>query len=150
VTFTVTTGLLTLTVPGAAALSDVAPGATSTGALGAVTVTDDRALLAASWTVTASTSAFTTGGGTTPETIPISHVGYAVGSITTTGTITATGTDLPAGTGAGDFSGTPQTVVAGTAGVGDNTATWDPTISVAVPASAVGGGYTGTITHSVS
>jgi hypothetical protein len=151
VTFSVTTGLLTLTVPAiTAALTDVAPGATSTGALGAVTVTDDRALLTAAWTVTASTSTFTTGLGSPAETIPVSDVGYAVGSITTTGTITATGIDLPAGTAVGDFSGTAQPVVAGTAGSGNNTATWDPTISVAVPASAVGGDYTGTLTHSVS
>jgi hypothetical protein len=150
VTFTVTTGLLTLTVPAAAALPNVAPGATSTGPLGTVTVTDDRALLAASWTVTASTSTFTTGGATPAETIPVSDVGYAVGPVTTTGTITATGTNLPAGAAAGDFSGTAQTVVAGTAGSGDNTAVWNPSISVAVPASAVGGSYTGTITHSVS
>ena len=41
-------------------------------------------------------------------------------------------------------------VVTGTAGVGNNTATWDPTLAVAVPAAAVGGAYTGTLTHSVS
>lgn len=150
VTFTVTTGLLTLTVPATAPLGSGAPGTTISGGLGTVTVTDDRALLAAAWTVTASATNWTTGAASTAETIPVSDVGYAVGSITTTGTITATGTNLPAGSVAGDLSGTPQTVVAGTAGVGDNTATWDPTISVAVPASAVGGGYTGTITHSVS
>ena len=38
----------------------------------------------------------------------------------------------------------------GTAGVGDNTATWDPAISVAVPAAAVDGVYTGTLTQSAA
>jgi hypothetical protein len=113
-------------------------------------VTDNRALLAASWTATVLATPWTTGAASTAETIPVSDVGYAVGTITPTGTITVTGTDRPAGTAAGDLSGAAQTVVTGTAGVGDNSATWNPTLSVAVPASAVGGGYTGTVTHSVS
>jgi hypothetical protein len=150
VTFSVTTGTLTITAPATVALPDGAPGTTITGPVGPVTVTDNRALLAAAWTATLSSTPWTTGGATTAETIPVSDVGYAVGPITTTGTITATGTDHPAGVAAGDLSGTPQTVVTGTAGVGDNSATWNPTLSVAVPASAVGGAYTGTITHSVS
>ncbi len=33
---------------------------------------------------------------------------------------------------------------------GNTTVTWDPTIDVTIPGSAVGGGYTATITHSVS
>jgi hypothetical protein len=156
VTFTVTTGALSMTAPASANLGSGAPGTTISGPLGgdtpgdSVVVTDDRALLAAAWTATASASAWTTGGATPAETIPVSDVGYAVGTITTTGTITATGTDRPAGTAPGDLSGTPQPVVAGTAGVGDNTAGWNPTLSVAVPASAVGGVYSGTLAQSVS
>jgi hypothetical protein len=106
-------------------------------------VTDDRALLSASWTATAASTDWTTGGATSAETIPATDVGYDPGSITTTGTITATGTPIT-------LSGTATPVVAGTDGVGDNTATWDPVISVAVPASAVGGTYTGTLIQSVS
>ena len=156
VTFTVTTGALSINSPASVDLGSGAPGTTISGPLGGATpgdsvvVTDDRALLTAAWTATASATNWTTGGGTADETIPVSDVSYTVGPITTTGTITATGTDLPAGTGLGDLSGTPQTVVAGTAGVGDNTAGWNPTLSVAVPASAVGGDYSGTLTESVS
>ena len=157
VTFTVTVGALSLSAPTSVNLGAGAPGTTITGVLGggivpgpSVTVTDDRALLTASWIATASGSSWTTGGGTPAETIPVSDVGYAVGDITTTGTITATGTNRPAGTVLGDFSGTPQAVVTGTAGVGNNTAGWNPAISVAVPPSAVGGAYTGTLTQSVS
>src|ERR1700733_14481240 len=136
VTFTVTVGALSLTAPTTVNLGSGAPGTTITGPLGggaagpSVVVTDDRAPPA--------------------ETIPVTDVGYSVGPITTTGTITATATNRPAGTAAGDLSGSPQAVVTGTAGVGDNTAGWDPAISVAVPAFAVGGIYTGTLTQSVS
>jgi hypothetical protein len=119
------------------------PGTTITGSLGTVTVTDARALISASWTATASSTNFTTGGGTPAETIPATDANYNPGPITTTGTITATGTDVT-------LSNAAQTVVAGTAGSGDNTASWDPTIAVAVPATAVGGLYTATLTQSVS
>ncbi len=143
VTFAVTTGALSMSAPVSVDLGSGAPGTTISGALGPVTVTDDRALLSASWTTTAASSDWTTGSATPTETIPASDVGYDPGSITTTGTITATGTPIT-------LSGTATPVVTGTDGVGDNTATWDPTISVAVPASAVGGTYTGTLTQSVS
>lgn len=143
VTFTVTSGALSMSAPATAALGSGAPGTTISGALGAVTVTDDRALLSATWTVTVSSSDFTTGGSTPAETIPATDVGYDPGTVTTTGTVTATSTPVT-------LSGTAQPVEVGTAGVGDNTASWDPTVAVAVPASAVGGTYTGTVTHSVS
>ena len=48
------------------------------------------------------------------------------------------------------LSGSAQVVLTGSAGVGDNTASWDPEIAVSVPASAVGGVYAGTLTQSVS
>jgi hypothetical protein len=143
VTFTVTTGALTMTAPTTASLGSGAPGAAISGALGAVTVTDDRALLSATWTTTASSTAWTTGGGTPNETIPASDVGYDPGSVTTTGTITATGTPIT-------LAAAPVPVVTGTSGVGNNTATWNPAIAVAVPASAVGGAYSGTLTQSVA
>jgi hypothetical protein len=141
---------LSITAPTAANLGSGAPGTAITGTVGPVSVTDGRALLAAAWTATASASAWTTGTGTPAETIPVSDVSYTVGPITTTGTITATGTDLGAGAGPGDLTGAPQQVVTGSAGVGDNSATWSPTLAVGVPASAVGGVYTGTLTQSVS
>jgi hypothetical protein len=143
VTFAVTTGALTMTAPTGANLGSGAPGTTITGSLGSITVTDDRALLTAAWTATASATAWTTGGGTGNETIPASDVTYTTGAITTTGTITATGSNIT-------LSGASQTVVSGSAGVGNNTATWNPTLAVAVPAAAVGGTYSGTVTHSVA
>ncbi|MFE3903760.1 hypothetical protein ACFXPY_26490 [Streptomyces sp. NPDC059153] len=48
------------------------------------------------------------------------------------------------------LSNSGQAVVTGSDGVGDNTATWNPTVAVDVPAGAVGGAYTGTLTQSVA
>lgn len=143
VTFTVTTGALTITAPAASNLGSGAPGTTISAPLGTVTVTDARALVSATWTATAASSAFTTGGVTTPETIPAADLTYNPGAITTTGIITTTGTAVT-------LSGAAQPVVTGTAGLGNNTASWDPTIAVAVPAAAVAGLYTGTLNQSVS
>jgi hypothetical protein len=143
VTFTVTIGALAMTAPATADLGSGAPGTTISSDLGTVTVTDNRALLNAAWTATASSTSYTTGTGTPNETIPASDVNYNPGAINTTGTITATGTTVT-------LSGTPQTVVTGTAGVGNNSASWDPALAVSVPASNTGGVYTGTLTQSVS
>jgi hypothetical protein len=143
VTFTVTVGALSMTAPATADLGSGAPDTTITGALGTVAVTDDRALLGATWTATASATDWTTGGGTAAETIPATDVGYAPGAITTTpATGLATGTAIT-------LAGTPAPVVT-LATNGDNTAAWDPAIAVAVPVTATGGVYTSTLTQSVS
>jgi hypothetical protein len=151
VTFTVTsTGALSMTAPTSVDLGTGAVGDTISGNLGGpVTVTDNRALDAAAWTVTASSTNWTTGAGTGTETIPAGDVTYAPGTIGTTGVITATGSTITLAN-AAVLPAVNPTVVAGTAGVGDNSATWDPTISVAVPAGAVAGAYTGTLTQSVA
>ncbi|WP_033823744.1 hypothetical protein [Kitasatospora sp. MBT63] len=139
VTFTVTSGALSMSVPASVSLGSGAPGTTISGAIGPSTVTDDRALLSASWTVTAAETDFVNG----PSTIPAADGTYSVGTVTTTGTITVTTTDVT-------LSNSAQTVLTGSAGVGDNTATWNPTVAVNVPAGAVGGTYTGTLTQSVA
>jgi hypothetical protein len=143
VTATVTSGALTMTAPTDADLGSGAPGTVISNTLGDVTVTDARALLTASWTAVASSTSFKTGAGTAAQTIPASAATYTPGEITTTGTITATASNIT-------LSGSAQTIVAGTAGVGNNTATWDPTEALTVPASAVVGTYTSTLTESVS
>jgi len=150
VTFTVTSGLLTMTAPGAVNLTPTSPdtglpGTSVHGTMGATTVTDDRALLGAVWTATAAESDFTTG--TTPtadQTIPAADATYDPGTFTTTGHFLSgpTGTSIT-------LSNAPQTVVTATAD-GDNTASWDAALAVAIPADAVLGGYTGTLTQSVS
>jgi hypothetical protein len=143
VTFTVTVGALGMTAPTAANLGGGAPGTTISGSLGSVAVTDNRALLAAAWTATASSTDWVTGTGTASETIPAGDVTYVPGGISTTGVITATGTTI-------FLSGAATPVVTATAGVGDNTASWNPTLVAQVPAAAVGGVYTATVIDSVS
>ena len=144
VTFTVTsTGTLSITAPAFADLGIGTVGSTISGPLGPVTVTDERALDAATWTVTASSTDWTTGGASPTETIPATDVTYSPGTFTTIGTIIPGGAPTT-------LSTTPVPVVTGSAGVGDNSATWDPAISVAVPAGAVAGGYTGILTQSVA
>ena len=144
-TFTVTSGLLTLSAPGTAPLGTGLPGTTVTGKLGQVTVTDNRASLTAAWTVTASSTDFITGGGSGSETIPATDADYDPGEVTSTGVITIT--TPPSSV---RLSATPATVVSGTAGIGNNTATWNPVIGVDLPAAAVGGDYSATLTQSVA
>jgi hypothetical protein len=144
VTFAVTSGLLTLTAPGSANLGTGRPGTTISGALGQMTVTDDRAALVATWTVTASLTNFTTGTGATLSTIPATDADYDAGEVVTTGVITVPPPISVA------LSGTPTPVVEGTAGRGNNTASWNPLMGVDVPPAAVGGTYTGTLTQSVA
>jgi len=149
VTFGVNVGLLQISAPDTAYLGTGDAGGSVSGALGDITVTDNRAELAPAWTATAVSSDFTTGGGTTAETIPASDVSYWSGqAIATTGP----GVFTPGQPTAADavVIATPQTAFSLAGGVGDNSATWDPTLIVAVPSGAVAGTYTGTITHSVA
>lgn len=149
-TFSVTGSGLSITVPASVNLGSGVSGGKITGSLGTVTVTDGRGLLLAAWTASVTSSAFTTGGGTTPETIPAASVTYA--SLLATST-TGTGVFTPGEATtvlAAPLSGTATTAFTLTAGVGPNSAAWDPTITVNVPAAAVVGTYTGTITHSVA
>lgn len=149
VTFTVTAGTLDITVPAAANLGSGSPGTNVTGQMGPVTVTDLRGALTATWTTTVSSTDFTTGGGTTPETIGKAAVSYWSGPATaTTGVGTFTPGQLTSAQ-AQDLS-TARTAFTLTAGVGNNTAAWNPTLIAAVPAAAVAGLYTGTVTHSVA
>jgi hypothetical protein len=143
VTFSVTIGALTITAPATVNLGSGVPGGRINGSLGTVTVTDTRALLAAAWTATASSTDWTTGTHTTAETIPAGDVTYDPGSVAPTGTITITSAPIT-------LSNAAQTVVTGTAGVGNNTAAWNPALQVTVPSAAVGGAYSATLTDSVS
>lgn len=149
-TFTLSGGALAITAPAAVNLGSFATGTLLiTGQLGAVTVTDNRGALVNSWAATVSTSTFTTGGGSAAETVPKAAVDYWSGPATaTTGTgvftpgLLASVNQVPLTVSVGAFSAT--------ATVGDNSATWNPTLVIAVPAAAVVGTYSGTITHSVA
>lgn len=111
------------------------------GQLGQVQVTDSRGAPEGSgWTATAISTAFTQTAG---PSIGAAAVGYTAGPITKTGIATYTANDPVNLTGV-------SAVVTATEITGDNTATWNPTVHVAVGEGMAAGVYLGTITHSVS
>lgn len=119
--------------------------ATLTGSLGDVTVTDQRGSLVAAWVATVSTTDFTTGGGSTNETVASPLIAYTSGSPTNdvtgyVGTFTPSVSGLTLG-------------AAGTAGawagVGNNAVTWNPSLTFTLLPSQVAGVYEGTVTHSI-
>ena len=143
-TFTLTGGSLSISQPASANLGSAATGAlTLAGSLGSVTVTDSRGNLNAVWTATVSSTNFTTGGGSTYETVTNSKIAYAAGLATSA-------------TGVGAFTGgaLANLSASGTAGswvgTANNTVTWNPTITFTLSPSQVAGTYSGTITHSVA
>jgi hypothetical protein len=139
-TFSLTGGSLDVAVAADAALTSGASGAASvSGTLGDVSVTDARGGTAG-WTASAAvTTPFAhTGGGTTA-----SGVSYNAGAVTETGDVTATSA------GATALTGAAAAVVSATAVTGNNSGSWNPTLTVALPSNALAGDYTGTITTSV-
>lgn len=114
------------------------------GTLGNVTVTDTRGSLVATWTATVGTTVFTTGTATANETVAAAAIRYTSNApLVSNG---GTGVVTP-GTAALTMAspGTAATF----AGIGNNTTTWNPTISFTLLPTQVAGTYTGTITHSV-
>ena len=143
-TVTVISGVLSITAPASASLGSADPGGTISANLGTVQVTDGRGF-GAGWTATVATTAFTTGRGTPPEIIPAGNASYAISALSqTTGSATFTFVPLT------NLRITPRAVVTATNVAGNTSATWNPLINIRVPASAIGGTYTATITHSVS
>jgi len=144
-TVTVTGGALSITVPLSAGnlgtRANTVLGGIISGPLGQVQVTDARSAAAGSgWVATVISTAFTPPSG---PTIGAAAVGYTAGPITKVGTATFTADDPT------DLTGVVAAVTA-TGITGDNSATWNPTINVAVPGGMAAGVYSGTITHSVS
>lgn len=148
----VTLGVATITTPAALTISlpttpaDLGShpnrmnGSVVSGPLGAVQVIDERGSAAgAGWVVTVTCTAFSTSGG---QLIPASAVGYAVGSIGQTGTATFTANNP------NNLTAVVPALTA-TAITGNNTATWNPTLTLAIPGGATLGTYTATVTHSV-
>ena len=106
--------------------------------LGSVTVSDQRGG-ATSWTVSVISTAFTPPAGPAD---PASNVSYAAGTITASAGVVATAVAAPNLTGV-------STVVTGTS-TGVSSASWNPSISVFVPANFAPAVYSATITHSVA
>jgi hypothetical protein len=141
---TVTGGVLAITVPTSAgslgSRANSVGGGTISGSLGQVQVTDARSAPAGSgWVASVISTAFTPSVG---PAVPASAVSYVAGVITQVGTATYAASD-PSG-----LAGV-AVVVTATAITGDNSATWNPTITVTVPGGMAAGVYSATITHSV-
>jgi hypothetical protein len=149
-TFALTAGSLSISAPASKNLGSTATGSASiSGQLGTTTVTDARGALLGSWTSTVSSGSFTTGGGTANETIPNSDVTYWSGPATASSGV---GTFTPGQPTSGNAValGSSQTAYAASSVVGNNSVSWNPTLTVNIPAAAVVGTYSGTITHSVA
>jgi hypothetical protein len=135
-------GTLDISVPpGPVALGSGAVTAPSvSGQLGTVTVTDTRAADPASWSASVSATPFQNGvhslGAESYDTGVVSSTGIPISQFTITSPVT--------------LSTTPQDVVTlNPTSSGNNSASWDPNITVTIPAGAVAGAYTAVITHSV-
>lgn len=138
---------LSISTPEMADLGAGAPGGTVSADLGPVTVTDGRGLAMATWTATVVATNFVTTGSPAP-TIASLNVWYSSGPATVTGIGTFTsGQPTVADAQAIDVQRTAYTV---TDGAGVTSATWDPVVSVRIPATTVAGRYTGTIVFSVA
>ncbi len=143
-TLTLTGGALSITVPTDAGSlgtqANTVGGGTISGPLGQVQVNDARSAAAGSgWVTSVISTAFTPPAG---PAIPASAVSYTVGAITQTGTATYTANDP------GNLTGVAPALTA-TGITGDNSATWNPIIHIAVPGGMAAGVYSATITHSV-
>lgn len=144
-TVTVDGGALSITVPASAgslgSITNTVSGGVISGSLGQVQVNDARSAAAGSgWVASVISTAFTPSAG---PTIGAAFVGYVAGPITKVGTATFTANDPP------DLTG-PVAAVTASGITGDNSATWNPTIKVAVDGGTAAGTYSGTITHSVA
>ena len=142
---------LSISVPSSASLSSGTPVSDGTlgSELGTVTVQDLRGSVNASWTVTVSATDFTTGAASAAETIAREHVSYWSGPPTDTDGIGVFHPGQSVVADADDLR-VPRTAFSMTGGVGDNSASWSPTIIVTIPDTAVIGTYAGTITHSAA
>ncbi|MCA1008150.1 WxL domain-containing protein [Rhodococcus hoagii] len=142
-TFELVAGGLTIAPQASAALNTAQTGASDVlGLLGEVTVTDSRGNNAG-WTVTVSSSEFALAAESGDTTIAATQVQYNPGTVERTGTVTTT----PSAVAGLDSA---KTVVAGTAARGNNTASWNPTLTVGLPSDALAGVYTGTVSTSVA
>lgn len=135
-------GTLTITAPATTNLGTVTIGGQLSAHLGTVTVTAQGTN---TWTATVTATTFTTTGGT----IPNNDIRYWSGPATAT---TGPGTFTPSQPTAAQAVplNASRTAFSRTGSNAQNSCSWNPTLIVTVPNTAVAGTYTGTITHSVA
>ena len=148
VTFTLAAGALSIDAPLSKDLGSVGTSATASvigGALGNTTVTDARGGLLTAFTVTLTSSDFTTGAAGTDETISGATVTAYSGVVNHTN---AMGVEVETSSAAPVLSGAAITSLTGYSGT--DVATYNPTISIPIPATKVAGDYAGVITQTVT
>ncbi|MEU8156864.1 hypothetical protein AB0B94_24645 [Micromonospora sp. NPDC048986] len=151
VTFNVVGAGLDITAPETASLGSGLPGAVLSGSIGTVRVTDQRGAPDASWTATVTSTHFETGGGSPSERILASQIDYWSGpGAEQQGNGTFTPGQLTSADAEPLDTVNPLVAFTHTGGTGTNSVAWSPTLNVNVPASAIVGTYTGTVTHSVA
>jgi hypothetical protein len=141
---------LSIAAPATAGLGSTVAGSatTLTASLGAVTVVDGRAAGLA-WIATVSSADFTTGSATSAETIGKASISYWSGGTTSTsGLVIRTPGQLTSVQ--KESLSVPRTAFSALGSLVSNSTSWNPTIVVSIPAKAIVGSYTGTITHSVA
>lgn len=139
-TFGLTGGSLAMTVQPTAALTGAATGVEGmviSGTLGAVSVTDARGGTTL-WNVSAASSVFT---GTNLSTS--TAVNYTAGVVAETGIIVVADGAVTT------LTEVPAPVVSPTSLSGNNAASWNPTLAITMPAGALAGAYSGTVTTSI-
>ncbi|KJE23874.1 hypothetical protein FF36_01807 [Frankia torreyi] len=143
VTLTLTGGAVNITAPATATLTGAIGTTPVSGPLGLVTVTDTEGTEAPSWVASVSTTNFNAPVGSGIAPIPVANIHYSPGTVTR---VNNTGTANDANF-TGEFVAVPT--VTATGGPGINSASWNPTLTVDIPPTAVAGtNYTATITHS--
>ncbi|HUR47989.1 MAG TPA: hypothetical protein VMY88_00465, partial [Acidimicrobiales bacterium] len=117
--------------------------------LGTVTVTGSG-LVAPSFVATVTATVFTTGAGTASETIGKASILYWSGPATSvTGLLSGGSPGQATSAQAVDLT-VSRTAFSGSGVALSISASWNPTLIINIPAAAVAGTYTATITHSVA
>ena len=144
VTVAIAEGALGLvTTEGGAALTEAVPGAAIEGQVAGVQVTDARAITGA-WAVSVNATAFTnTAAPDDAASMTAAAITYTMGAVTATGAPVITNITPDVVLTAVDAQVATATVA------GNNSALWTADLSIAVPAGALAGTYSTTITHSV-
>jgi hypothetical protein len=142
-------GALAVTVPASANLGSVPTGTSSlTAHLGTITATNSG-IVAPNVSAQVSCTAFKTGAGTANQTIPCSAISYWSGPATASSGLSSNTPGQPTAAQAVVLS-TTRTAFSATGLALSISVSWNPTIIVNIPAAAVAGTYSGTITHSVA
>ena len=135
-------------VPGNANLGNASIGGTLTAQLGSVTASAGG-ILGVQVTANVVCSDFKTGSGSAAETISKNNVFYWSGPATAFAGLVGSGTPGQPTSADQVSCATSHQAFQGQALLLSVSVTWNPTIVIHIPASAVQGNYTGTVTHTV-